>query len=607
MDHKEHLQELMADIINIFGKEIITEKRFVNLLADYRAFDGNNDARRILNTIVSGRYANKIVNLTTSKLDLPKLKYYAYELSKSDGFNEETVETVMRMIVFACNKGNQDEANYSIIKQEDKFGCVNSKGDIIIPFEYDKMRDFKSDFGIHIVCAKNFECSDVYTALGELVFSAGSNIRLTNEDGLWMVERNNKYGLIHPNGEIVIPFEYKSIVTVNSGSDIRLLVVETENRMFGVLDYMGHQILPPVFESIPNFISDTFEIIEAKLSDRYMYFNLDGSVAEISPLFCATPFTAYTYNQNDHKMPKGYIVNGSKLIVSTTRGDITDVNGKILCNLGSFNNGLAVAEEDKLWIGYMNESLEWKIRQFRHDPNALFDLCEPFSDGLAIVWKGDKRGLINTNGDVVAAINYNEIVRRDWCCLLRYSSKYVNTIFYDEYGVGDCYVRPNDKRCEFICTVNGIYDISNFINNRAFAQYRNFVGIVSPKGTSIEPLEYEWLRSWSSLKLHETTVISPVRRNGQWGGLDLEHGFIPFKDQMQERNEKNYISKHIETSTPIPYFMEYQKDVTPCGFKWSNLYHIPADLYADFMKLRTTMAKEEQLQWLKTNSVTVLE
>lgn len=607
MEHKEHLQELMAEIVNIFGKQIITEKTFVNILADFRAFECNSDARKILNAIISGRYAKLLVNMTTSQLDLPRLKYFANELAEADGFQEEKVETVMRMVVFACNKGNQNEADYSIIKQEDKFGCVNSKGDIIIPFEYDKMRDFKSDFGIHIVCVKNFECGDVYTTLGELVFSGGANIGLTNEYGLWRVEKNNKNGLIHPNGEVVVPFEYKSIVTVNPGTDIRLLVVETETGMFGVLDYMGHRILPPVFESIPNFISDTFEIIEAKLSYRYMYFNLDGSVAEISPLFCATPFTAYTYNQNGHKMPKGYIVNGAKLIVSTTHGDITDVNGKILCNLGPFNDGLAVAKENNLWIGYMNESLEWKIRQFRHDPNALFDLCEPFSHGFAIVWKGDKRGLINTDGEFVAGINYNDIVRRDWCCILRYSSKYVQTIFNDEYGVGDCYVRPNDTSCEFICTVNGIYDISNFTNNRAFAQYRNFVGIVSPQGTSIEPLEYEWLRDWNSRRLHEATVISPVRRNGQWGELDIEHGFIPFKDEMQERNEKNYISKHLEASTPIPYFMEYQKDVTPCGFKWSNLYHIPADLYADFMKVRTTMAKEEQLHWLNTNSVTVLE
>lgn len=606
MENREHLQELMTNIVDIFGKEIITENRFVNLLADYRAFDGNNDARRILNAIVAGRYAKLLVNMTTSQLDLPRLKYFANELAESDGFHEEKVETVMRMVVFACNKVNQDDADYSIIKQEDKYGCINSKGDIIIPFEYDKMRDFNSDFGTYIVCVKNFECGDVYTTLGELVFSGGANIGLTNEDGLWRVEKNNKYGLIHPNGEIVVPFEYKSIVTVNPGTDIRLLVVETENRMFGVLDYMGHQVLPPVFESIPNFISDTFEIIEAKLSGRYMYFNLDGSVAEISPLFCTTPFTAYTYNQNDHKMPKGYIVNGAKLIVSTTHGDITDVNGKILCNLGPFNDGLAVAKEDNLWIGYMNESLEWIIRQFRHDPDALFDLCEPFSNGLAIVWKGDKRGLINVEGKMVASPQYENIIIRDWCLILRYAEKPIHTIFTDSYLVGDSYIMPYKQKNKFTCIMNGIYDIGNFSNNRTFAQYRNFVGIVTSDGKSIEPLEYEWHRSWNSPKLHEANVISPVRRNGLWGGLDLDKGFMPFNQDAQNRNEQRYLAKHQETSTPIPYFNEYQKEEEPCGFKWSNLYHIPVRLYSDFIRLSITMTNAQRLQWLKSNSVTQL-
>lgn len=605
MEHREHLQELMTDIINIFGKEIITEKKFVNLLADYRAFEGNNDARRILNAIVSGRYANKIVNLTTSQLDLPKLKYYAYELSKSDGFNDETVETVLRMIVFACNRVSQSKTDYTILQNEEKYGSVDSSGKVLIPFEYDKIIEFKSDFGMHLVCLKKFEQADIYTITGELVFSGEPRILLTNEKGLWNVQQNNKHGIIHPNGEIVVPFIYKSIITFNPGKGTKLLVVETETG-FGVLDYKGKQILPPVFESICNWTDDVFNFIEAKLKDRYMYFNVDGTIAEISPLFCTTPLTEVTYNANDHKLSKGYIVDGKRMIVSTTHGDITDLNGKINCHLGKFSNGLAVAKDDT-WIGYMDTSLQFKIREFRNLPDSKFDFCEPFINGLAVVWKDGEKGIINTEGKMMASTQYENIVRRDWCFILRYAEKAIRTIFADDYLVGDCYILPYDRQNKFVCIANGIYDIGNFSNDRTFAQYRNFVGIVTSDGKSIEPIEYEWFRSWNSPKLHETKVISPVRRNGVWGGLDLERGFIPFDKDKQDRNEKRYLAKHDETATAIPYFLEYQKDVVPCGFKWSNLYHIPAGLYADFMELRTTMAKEEQLQWLKTNSVTVLE
>lgn len=604
MENKEHLQELMTNIVNIFGKEIITEKRFVNLLADYRAFDGNNDARRILNAIVAGRYAGHIVNLTSSQSDLQYLKYFAQELSQSEGFKEDTIESVMRMIVFACNRVSQSFADYTITQEEDKYGCVDSNGKILIPFEYDKIFEFKSDFGIHLVGHKRFDKADIYNIGGELVFSGEPRILLTNEKGLWNVEQNNKHGLIHPNGEIVVPFIYKNIATFNPGKETRLLVVETETG-FGVLDYKGNQILPPVFESINNWIDDVFEYIEAKLRNRYMYFNIDGTVAEISPLFSTTHLTEESYNANDHKKPKGYIVNGNKLIISTTQNDITDLSGKIICSLDKFNDGLAVAQ-DGTWIGYMDTSLQFKIREYRRLPESKFDLCEPFCNGLAIVWKGGKRGLINTEGNMVASIQYDNIIRRDWCMIMRFAEIPLQTIFNDEYLVGDCYIMPYNKANKFVCMVIGIYDIGNFSNDKAFAQYRNFVGIVTADGKSIEPLEYEWHRSWNSPKLHEAKIISPVRRNGSWGGLDLEKGFIPFSEETQERNEQRYTAKHKETSTPIPYFNEYLKDKNPCGFKWSNLYHIPMDLYSVFMRISKTMTNDERLQWLKSNSVTQL-
>lgn len=603
MEHKDHLQELMSDIIKVFGKQIVTEISFVNLLADYRAFDGNTDARKILIAIVSGRYAKQIVNLTTSQLDLCQLKYYAHELSKSDGFQENLVETIMRMIVYACNKDLQINSDYTILKKEEKYGCVGSNGDILIPFEYDKMLDFKSSFGIHIVCIKYFELGEVYTSTGEMVFSGSYNFFLTNERGLWKVEQNNKCGLIHPNGEIVVPFIYKSILTVNPGTDVKLLVVETDSG-FGLLDYQGNQILPPVFESISNRFDDSFSFIEAKLRDRYMYFNIDGTVAELSPLSCTTPFTEESYNKNDHKMPKGYIVDGSQFVISTTHNDITDFNGKILCHLDNFHDGLGVAQDDP-WIGYMDVSLKWKIREFRPASDALFDFCEPFNNGMAIVWKGNKRGLINTKGEQVAGTEFDEIIQRDWCALLRTSLRSESTVFGDEYIVGNCYLQPYDNSNNFSCMVNGIFDIGNFTKNRTFAQYRNFVGIVTSEGTSIEPIEYEWFRTWNSPKLHKTDIIKPVRRNGVWGQLHIENGFIAYDENIQKKNEQNYLSKHKAKGQSIPYFYQYQKEDFPCGFKWSNLFHIPVEKYEEFVRLKESMDINSLRQWLTTNGVTL--
>ena len=592
----------MRDIINVYGRHIITEKRFVNMLADYCVFEKDNASRLILNAIVAGKYAKQLANLTTSQFDLPLIKVFAHELSVEDGFQQDRVEDMMRMIVFAINMANQANADYHIEQCDGKYGCINSMGEIIIPFEYDKMKDFVSKFGTHIVCSKTLEGGRIYTPAGEVVFEGDYGFYLTNEDGLWNVGKDGKCGAIYPNGEIVIPFIYKQLSTFNPGGDALLFVAETDTGV-GVIDYKGNQIIPPMFSNICNRYDETFEIIEAKLNDRYMYFNIDGSIATITPLVCHTPFTAESYNNNDHHKPKGYTVNGSKFVMSTSQKDITDLSGKILCSLGKFNDGLAVAK-DNAWIGYMDASLEYKIKEFWRSNDCRFDECKDFKNGLAEVYKGFKRGLINTKGEFIAAVQYENIIRRDWCVLLRYQAKDIYTPVGSSFQIGDCYILPYSEDSKFKCMVNGIYDIGNFSNGRTFAQYRNFVGVVTSDGKSVEPLEYERFSYWNSLGLHEINVIKQVRRNGQWGKLDLENGFTPFDTEKQQRNEELYISKYQEACKPIPYFLDYQKDSDPCGFKWSNAYKIPIELYSSFLELEKTSTRDELFKWLHTNCET---
>lgn len=539
MNHNNHLQQLMRDIINVYGKHIITEKRFVNMLADYCAFEKDNASRLILNAIVAGKYAKQLANLTTSQFDLPLIKVFAHELSVEDGFQQDRVEDMMRMIVFAINMANQGNADYHIEQRDGKYGCINSMGEIIIPFEYDKMKDFVSKFGTHIVCSKTLEVGRIYTPTGEVVFDGDYGFYLTNEDGLWNVGKDGKRGAIYPNGEVVIPFIYKHLYIFNPGGDALLFVAETDTGV-GVIDYKGNQIIPPMFSNICNRYDETFEIIEAKLNDRYMYFNIDGSIATITPLVCHTPFTAESYNNNDHQKPKGYTVNGNKFVMSTS----------------------------------------------------------------AEVYKGFKRGLINTKGEFIAAVQYENIIRRDWCVLLRYQAKDIYTPVGSSFQIGDCYILPYSEDSKFNCMVNGIYDIGNFSNGRTFAQYRNFVGVVTSEGKSVEPLEYERFSNWKSLDLHEINVIPQVRRNGQWGKLDLEHGFTPFDSERQKKNEELYISKYQEEGKPIPYFLDYQKYENPCGFKWSNAYKIPIELYSDFLELEKTSTRDELFKWLRTHCET---
>lgn len=103
--------------------------------------------------------------------------------------------------------------NYFFVRKNDKFGVINSKGEVVIPFIYN---DYYTDWGTEYIS----------------VF----------QNGLCMVKsQNNKYGFVNKKGEIVIKPIYKEIM--NPKWSEGTIVLEL-NGFAGIVDTLGKTIVP---------------------------------------------------------------------------------------------------------------------------------------------------------------------------------------------------------------------------------------------------------------------------------------------------------------------------------------------------------------------------
>ncbi len=86
-------------------------------------------------------------------------------------------------------------------------GAINKKGEVIIPFDYNRVRN--------------------------------------NWDGFYEVERNNKRGLMNKEGKLLVPIEYSQIGTVT----FKNIIVELNDK-YGLYDIRGKQLLGAEYEYI---------------------------------------------------------------------------------------------------------------------------------------------------------------------------------------------------------------------------------------------------------------------------------------------------------------------------------------------------------------------
>ncbi len=238
-------------------------------------------------------------------------------------------------------------------KKAGKWGAINSRGKLTIPFIYSELTEFDAGYALG-KREKKFYVLD--SDGNETLIERNNEITYIKHftEGLAPIELNNKrFGFVDTLGKIVIEPEYITVGYFSGG----YTWVRVRNNTLGFINKKGEWIIEPRFAKVKGFDRDAgMALVKNSLSESYWsYVDTTGKVSSF----------------------------------------------KVADQYFGFSEGLAIAKLNSKY-GYLNNTGVWEIMPF-------FDDAQPFINGYAAVKMGKRWGLINKKGEWVLQPEYKAI------------------------------------------------------------------------------------------------------------------------------------------------------------------------------------------------------
>lgn len=275
----------------------------------------------------------------------------------SDGY-ATIFDTKNRQYYFINTKGEKLNTEVNGFKLRDGFGFdVSSFSNGMIPVKVGENWGYLSSSGKLAIQAKYDETSDFDGGFG--VVKAGSNFMVVNKNG-------DEFPVAVPGVLDVKPFTEK------------LAPFRAADKKFGFIGVDGKIAIPAQFESVGYF---TNGLAWAKTDDKKVgYINTKGEWV-IKPNFDAA-------KNFDAESGLARIKTGDKWAYVNKSGEITYVG--ITDTYGDFSEGLAEGKSNGK-TGFFNTKGQWAIQ-------PQFDGSRDFKNGYAAAKQGDKWGMIDKTG-----------------------------------------------------------------------------------------------------------------------------------------------------------------------------------------------------------------
>ena len=277
-----------------------------------------------------------------------------------------------------------------------KYGCVNSQGKVIIPFEYDYINNVSRDYEVLIV-KKNGKYG-VLNWDGKILLPLKYDSIIY--EGILIVEKNEKFAVMNLDGEILLPFKYNRLYLYfeKYGEEYREFLMAEKNEKFGVIDLDGKTILPFEYDYMTVFYRNFKEekaFLIVRKNNRYGIIDLDGK-------------TIFPFEYSEIKICReSYSTNIAFLTVrKDSRYGIMDLNGKTILpfeydyiDSERVNKFLIVRNNDKYGLINLDGEI---ILPLKYDDMTVH------RDDL-IVKQDEKYGIIDLDGKTILPFEYNNI------------------------------------------------------------------------------------------------------------------------------------------------------------------------------------------------------
>jgi hypothetical protein len=275
------------------------------------------------------------------------------------------LQTAIIVTLFLCPCVAQEINAQQLIpfEQNEKWGFINTKGDVMINPRFDEVRPFS--------------------------------------EGLALVrDVDLKYGFIDATGKVVIELQYRCAFGFSEGL---APVAKDCGGLWEYIDHKGNIIIPAKFQWAGNFSDGLAEVLvapdpNAPNIDKSGYIDKTGKIVIEAKFGWAEQFSDGLALVADDK-PNSYAVSNPKAFIDKKGNRVTD----FFDDAESFSEGLAAVRVNWLW-GFINKTGTIVI------PPAYDFISTPFSEGYAAVHcNNDKIAFIDRRGKKITECLFSEV------------------------------------------------------------------------------------------------------------------------------------------------------------------------------------------------------
>lgn len=350
------------------------------------------------------------------------------------------------------------EKGYYKVKQNDLWGVVSNRNEIIIPIDFDYISEYRKG----LISAKKMGKWGIINECGETIIPFEfDSIYDPHYEKIIRVKKYGKWGIIDAGGKIVVPFEFEDIGILTHGR-----AKAKKYGKWGIIDDRGIILCSFDYDRILDNANNYWEVI------KYDY------TRENRPIRCKNRWGGVYYKDNYWR-------------ISHEKRGIINTNGKVVvpCEYDAIyppTNGIIRGKRNSKW-GCVNEKGEIIIP-------FEFDYIDEFIGGKAKAQKNRCSGYINENGEEV----YNFRVLSNG--MIVYES-----LFYNKCGL------MNAKKEEI--TGFDFSTIRNFCNGIAWAKKEDNWGCIDENGKVIIPFEFNETEDFIEGRAR-------VQKNYKWGYIN---------------------------------------------------------------------------------------
>lgn len=412
-------------------------------------------------------------------------------------------------------KGNIASKNYFAAYQNNKWGVIDSEGNIVIDPSYAEMiivpnskedvflctYDVDYDAGTYKTKALNSKNEEIFTDYSQIeaISNTDENNNLWYETNILRVEKDGKYGLIDLSGKTLLECEYDEITALGGSKGILKI---SKDGNYGVVGEDGKILIPPQYANIENLDTES-KVGFVVQNEEGKYGIVDYSNATIlEPKYDEITKVYGSDNYVVKQAEKEIIVkkDGTEVLNNSDYDSITEV-------LKNTENGVIYKKQDK--FGVMKLSGEITI-------DAEYEDLKESKSGILIAKKDGKYGVIDISKNQKVEFKYN-------------------SIFYNEKA--DLYVAEDEEfNNEIIDNTFAVQKTGILLD---LDDEKGYIKLREGEETKYYNFKFEE-RKESDIFISNTLFIS--KKDGKYGFVDKEGNVVVdyIYDDATQQNEYGY-------------------------------------------------------------------